>query len=83
MKQAVGERRLDQAVSVRQAVMDLVGKYILYKPEFAPQYYPLIVDRIAVGGSFPKRFVCVDINYRAGQRQERAKASRQDPSKHM
>lgn len=55
---AVCERRLDLSVSVRQAVIDLVSSFILYRPEYAQQYYAMVIDRIAdTGKSVRKRVV--------------------------
>lgn len=42
-------RFLDQSIAVREAAVDLIGKYVLSKPELIDQYYNMIVDRIRVG----------------------------------
>lgn len=56
--QVVNERKLDISVSVRQAIIDLVGNYILFQPNFISQYYEMIVDRIAdTGISVRKRVI--------------------------
>ncbi|KAL6062556.1 Nipped-B-like protein A (Fragment), variant 2 [Balamuthia mandrillaris] len=58
VKQAVTGRFWDQAVSVRGAAVDLVGQYILYRPEFASAYSPMIQERILdTGVSVRKRVV--------------------------
>jgi len=41
-------RFIDNAKSVRSAVVDLVGKYILERVDFASQYYREIAKRIMV-----------------------------------
>lgn len=48
MEQAVKGRFWDNAISVRSAAVDLVGKYVLERPEFTSQYYPMIAERILV-----------------------------------
>ena len=59
----VDERKLDLSVSVRQAIIDLVGNYILYQPSFIDQYYEMITDRIAdTGISVRKRVIKILMN---------------------
>lgn len=45
---ALQDRFADSSPAVRDAVIDLVGKYILLKPDVAYEYYPLISARVAV-----------------------------------
>lgn len=45
---AVHNRFLDSSISVREATIDLVGKYVISKPAFIKQYFGLISDRILV-----------------------------------
>jgi cohesin loading factor subunit SCC2 len=48
---ALQDRFADRSPAVRDAVIDLVGKYILLKPDVAYEYYPLISARVAVSSS--------------------------------
>jgi len=58
VEQAVMGRFIDNAKSVRSAVVDLVGKYILERVDFASQYYREIAKRIMDSGvSVRKRAV--------------------------
>ena len=54
VKSAVCERRMDLSVSVRQAVMDLVGKHIHFSPQFTTDYVDMVLDRLAVRGTTPR-----------------------------
>eukprot|EP00742_Colponemidia_sp_Colp-10_P010652 GILJ01011719.1.p1 GENE.GILJ01011719.1~~GILJ01011719.1.p1 ORF type:complete len:1804 (-),score=314.35 GILJ01011719.1:286-5187(-) len=58
VQSAVRGRFLDQSISVREAAVDLVGKFVLYRPEFALQYHEMILERILdKGTSVRKRVV--------------------------
>ena len=43
---AVQERFMDEAISVREAAVDLVGRFILHRESFAETYYKIISDRL-------------------------------------
>ena len=43
---AVRERFLDEAISVREAAVDLVGRFILHRKEFADAYYEMVLQRL-------------------------------------
>ena len=45
VRNAVHKRFLDQSIAVRDAAVELIGKYILERPEFIPQYFSMIMDR--------------------------------------
>ena len=50
--------RREPSISVREATLDLLGGYILQRPEFVEAYYPTIAARIAdVGVSVRKRVI--------------------------
>lgn len=54
----VKARLLDQSTSVREAVVDLLGRFILVRPHLIPQYYPVLSDRILdTGVSVRKRVI--------------------------
>lgn len=46
---------LDNSPAVRDATIELVGKYIVSSPELAADYYEKVADRIAV------RLYCYEI----------------------
>lgn len=48
MRMGVQQKLLDAAISVREAAVDLVGKYILSDVELVDQYYDMIAPRILV-----------------------------------
>lgn len=51
MQSAVHGRLLDQATSVREACVELIGKFILSRPDLISQYYNMLSDRILVSMS--------------------------------
>ncbi|XP_055635470.1 nipped-B protein isoform X2 [Toxorhynchites rutilus septentrionalis] len=58
MQMGVHQKLLDTAISVREAAVDLVGKYILSDPELIDQYYEMISQRILdTGVSVRKRVI--------------------------
>lgn len=48
MQKGVHGRFLDQSTSVREAAVELVGKFILIRPELIPKYYDMLSERILV-----------------------------------
>lgn len=48
MQIGVNQKFLDQAISVREAAVDLIGKYVLNSEELIYQYYDIISQRILV-----------------------------------
>uniref|UniRef100_A0A1I7Z9A1 Nipped-B protein n=1 Tax=Steinernema glaseri TaxID=37863 RepID=A0A1I7Z9A1_9BILA len=44
--EAVKSRTLDPNSAVREATIELIGKYLVQHPELFPKYYRIIVDRI-------------------------------------
>nr|XP_039272679.1 nipped-B-like protein A isoform X2 [Styela clava] len=56
--QGVQASLMDGSTSVREAAIDLVGKFILLKPELVPQYYKMLTARILdTGVSVRKRVI--------------------------
>lgn len=49
MQRGVHGRFLDQSTSVREAAIELVGKFVLIRPELVEQYYDMLMERILVG----------------------------------
>lgn len=67
MQRGVHGRFLDQSTSVREAAVELVGKFILIRPELIPKYYDMLSERILdTGISVRKRVIkifkdiCID-----------------------
>lgn len=42
---------MDPNAAVREATIELIGKYLIGKPQYVPQYYPLLIERIKVADS--------------------------------
>lgn len=58
MQIGVSQKMLDTAISVREAAVDLVGKYIMSDPDLIDPYYDTIVSRILdTGVSVRKRVI--------------------------
>ncbi|GFT96763.1 nipped-B-like protein [Nephila pilipes] len=58
MQKGVHGRLLDQSTSVREAAVDLLGKFILIRPELISQYYEMLTERILdTGVSVRKRVI--------------------------
>ena len=48
MQRAVQCRSMDQSTLVREAAVDLVGRFVLSRPELTSQYYAMRSERILV-----------------------------------
>lgn len=48
MQVGVNQKFLDAAISVREAAVDLVGKFVLSNEELIDQYYDMLSTRILV-----------------------------------
>lgn len=58
VQRAVEGRFLDSAISVREAAMELVGRHIVNRPDFALKYFEKIAERIMdTGVSVRKRVI--------------------------
>ncbi|THD18350.1 Cohesin loading factor subunit SCC2 [Fasciola hepatica] len=58
IERAVQSRLLDTSTSVREAAVDLLGRFLGCKPELTAQYYPMLADRIRDKGvSVRKRVI--------------------------
>lgn len=55
MQKGVHGRFLDQSTSVREAAVELVGRFILIRPELIPDYYQMLSDRILVSMAYLKK----------------------------
>ena len=55
---AVEKRLMDSSPAVRDAALDMLGRYVVYNPELALQYLPKIGERITDSGlSVRKRVI--------------------------
>ena len=64
MQLGVHHSFLDQSTSVREAAVDLVGKFVLSRPELIDKYYDMLSARILdTGVSVRKRVIKVKENY--------------------
>lgn len=58
VQKSLSERLIDNSSQVRDAAVDIVGKYIVLKPEFAKDFYMIICDRSSdTGVAVRKRVV--------------------------
>ncbi|VDQ14629.1 unnamed protein product, partial [Trichobilharzia regenti] len=46
IERAVHSRLLDTSTSVREAAVDLLGRFLSCRPELTAQYYPMLAERI-------------------------------------
>ncbi|CAH8627447.1 unnamed protein product [Schistosoma mattheei] len=58
IERAVHSRLLDTSTSVREAAVDLLGRFLSCRPELTAQYYPMLAERIRDKGvSVRKRVI--------------------------
>ena len=50
MQKGVHAKFVDMSTSVREAAVELIGRFVLNKPELIHQYYDMIIERILVSG---------------------------------
>ena len=48
VKQAIDERLSDSSAAVRDAAVELIGKYVVQKSSLAAEYYPDLALRVSV-----------------------------------
>ena len=48
MQKGVHAKFVDMSTSVREAAVELIGRFVLNKPELILQYYDMIIERILV-----------------------------------
>ena len=48
VRSAVNSRMMDPNAAVREATIELLGKFLLVKQEFIPKYYSILLERIKV-----------------------------------
>lgn len=62
MRNAVNARMMDPNAAVREATIELLGKFVLVKQELIPMYYPILCERIKVcGDAFIYRCCLLDL----------------------
>lgn len=52
MQRGVHGRLMDNSTSVREAAVELLGKFVLSRPQLTEQYYDMLIERILVSCSF-------------------------------
>ena len=52
MQKGVHAKFVDMSTSVREAAVELIGRFVLNKPELILQYYDMIIERILVSSLF-------------------------------
>lgn len=57
MQRAVEFRFRDTSTLVREAAVDLVGRFVLSRPELTSQYYDMICERIRVSTSVSLKLI--------------------------
>lgn len=55
VQRAVEAQLVDESISVREAALDLIGQYILQRPEVALKYYELVLERVHDSGLAVRR----------------------------
>lgn len=55
MQRGVHGRLMDNSTSVREAAVELLGKFVLSRPQLTEQYYDMLIERILV--RCPGRFI--------------------------
>lgn len=48
MQRGVHGRLMDNSTSVREAAVELLGRFVLSRPELIEQYYDMLIERILV-----------------------------------
>lgn len=57
MQRGVHGRLMDNSTSVREAAVELLGRFVLSRPQLTEQYYDMLIERILV--SWPVKFIDV------------------------
>lgn len=52
VRRAVHTRMTDPNAQVREATIDLLGKFLMNKPDLIEDYYPIFIERIKVSQNF-------------------------------
>lgn len=52
MQRGVHCRLMDNSTSVREAAVELLGRFVLSRPQLIEQYYDMLVERILVKAPF-------------------------------
>lgn len=55
MQRGVHGRLMDNSTSVREAAVELLGRFVLSRPQLTEQYYDMLIERILV--SFPIKLI--------------------------
>lgn len=52
MQRGVHGRLMDNSTSVREAAVELLGRFVLSRPQLTEQYYDMLIERILVSYPF-------------------------------
>lgn len=55
MQRGVHGRLMDTSTSVREAAVELLGRFVLSRPQLIEQYYDMLIERILV------KFLCCSL----------------------
>lgn len=58
MQRGVHCRLMDNSTSVREAAVELLGRFVLSRPQLIEQYYDMLIERILVISSASHFTVC-------------------------
>lgn len=63
MQRGVHCRLMDNSTSVREAAVELLGRFVLSRPQLIEQYYDMLIERILVTFSFSlnRNLACICI----------------------
>lgn len=59
MQRGVHGRLMDNSTSVREAAVELLGRFVLSRPQLTEQYYDMLIERILVRNHFTPLFAAM------------------------
>ncbi len=62
MQRGVHGRLMDNSTSVREAAVELLGRFVLSRPQLTEQYYDMLIERILVC-AFLSVYTCLYCRY--------------------
>lgn len=62
MQRGVHGRLMDNSTSVREAAVELLGKFVLSRPQLTEQYYDMLIERILVSCPTFCPFLCCEVS---------------------
>lgn len=64
MQRGVHGRLMDNSTSVREAAVELLGRFVLSRPQLTEQYYDMLIERILVRFHHTTCEACVRLCYK-------------------